>query len=308
MADPIRISAVIPTFNRAGTVARAVESALSQNFPPLEVIVIDDGSTDGTEAVLKVYGDKIRRIRQENAGVSSARNKGVGASSGEWIAFLDSDDYWEPGHLARLVEAVQATESRAALYFCDASLPAGAGGQSLWERYGFRLDEPFSLREDAAPWVTRPFQPMLLQASLIKRAAYWEVGGLPPRLRTREDTLLFFKLGLRFPACAVSGRGTVMTSDDARRLTRDLGSAADVYWTATLGIYKTLLDYAVRFRPEYAGYFRNRLSAARFSMGRLAFRRKKLFSTAGNLVLSALRSPSMFLRCFRESLRARRPE
>ena len=305
MSDAIRISAVITAFNRAKTVARAIDSVLSQELPPAEIIVIDDGSTDGTGGVIKSYGAKCRYIRQENAGVSSARNEGVNASGGEWVAFLDSDDYWDRGHLLRLADAARTTGGEAALYFCDAVLPPGEGQTTFWERSGFTIEGPYSLKRDPSPWVMRPVQPMLLQASLIKRSSYWEVGGLPPDLRTREDTLLFFKLGLRFPACAVAGRGTVMTSDDALRLTREIGSANPSYWTATLCIYRTLIAFAAETRPEYTKYFRDRLSAAYFSLGRLSFRERNVLRLVRNLLASALGSPATFLKCARESLRAR---
>ena len=308
MPDAIRISAVITTYNRATFVARAIDSVLSQEFPPAEIIVIDDGSTDTTGEVIKRYAAQCRYIRQENAGVSSARNEGLRASRGEWAAFLDSDDYWERGHLLRLAEAVRATGGEAALYFCDAALPPGEGPTTLWERSAFTIDGRYSLRRDPSPWMMRPVQPMLLQASLIRRSSYWEVGGLPSDLRTREDTLLFFKLGLRFPACAVAGRGTIMTSDDARRLTREIASADSAYWKATLRIYRELIAFAARTRPEHVKYFRERLSAAHFSLGRLSFRERRVFPLVRNLLSSALWSPGMFSRCSRESLRVRRPK
>src|SRR4030095_4422896 len=95
------ISVVIPTFNRAGVVKRALESALRQSLPPAQIIVIDDGSTDDTREVLGGYGDTIEYVRQENAGASVARNRGIALARHPWIAFLDSDDYWLPDHLAR---------------------------------------------------------------------------------------------------------------------------------------------------------------------------------------------------------------
>ena len=78
---------------------------------------------------------------------------------------------------------------------------------------GFEIEGEWELKRDAAEWAFMRIQPMMLQASVLSRRVYWEVGGLPEQLRTREDTLLFFKLGLLYPACAVSGCGTVMTSE-----------------------------------------------------------------------------------------------
>ena len=97
---PNTISVVIPTFNRATIVPDAIDSALSQSLPPLEVIVVDDGSSDQTRETLHSrYGDRIRYLHQPNGGVSSARNTGIRAARGDWIAFLDSDDQWLPSKL-----------------------------------------------------------------------------------------------------------------------------------------------------------------------------------------------------------------
>lgn len=99
------ISVVIPTFNRAGYVVEAVESVLRQSEPPLEIIVVDDGSVDRTAEALAPYRDRIRYIRQENRGEAGARNRGIAAAHGEWVAFLDSDDRWEPHALQALRSA-----------------------------------------------------------------------------------------------------------------------------------------------------------------------------------------------------------
>ena len=88
------VSVVIPVFNREDVISEAIESALRQTAPPDEIVVVDDGSTDGTADRLVAYGDVIRMIRQNRGGVSAARNRGIEASNSEWVAFLDSDDTW----------------------------------------------------------------------------------------------------------------------------------------------------------------------------------------------------------------------
>ena len=100
---------MIPTYNRAEWVMGAIESALAQTRAPEEVIVVDDGSTDDTPRVLAEAPGGVRCIRQENAGVSAARNRGVREASGRWIAFLDSDDRWYPEKLGIQLEALAAT-------------------------------------------------------------------------------------------------------------------------------------------------------------------------------------------------------
>lgn len=88
------VSAVIPAYNSARYVGRAIRSVLQQSYPNLECIVVDDGSTDDTSAVIASFGRSVRHIRQANAGASAARNAGIRAAAGRYIAFLDSDDYW----------------------------------------------------------------------------------------------------------------------------------------------------------------------------------------------------------------------
>jgi len=89
-----KVSVIIPTYNCVNYLLSAMESVFAQTYQDFEVIVVDDGSTDGTREVLSPYTDKIKYIYQENRGVSSARNRGVRESVGEYIAFLDADDVW----------------------------------------------------------------------------------------------------------------------------------------------------------------------------------------------------------------------
>jgi GT2 family glycosyltransferase len=100
-----RVSVIIPTYNRADLVCRAIDSALAQTHPDIEIIVVDDGSTDATPGRLAAYGARIRVLRQPNAGVCAARNNGIALAGGEFIAFLDSDDEWLPWKLRAQIAA-----------------------------------------------------------------------------------------------------------------------------------------------------------------------------------------------------------
>jgi len=92
---------IIPVFNREAFIARAIDSVLSQTLKPSEIIIVDDGSTDGTADILAGYHDKIKVMRIENSGVSKARNVGIKKSQGKWITLLDSDDVWQQDKLAQ---------------------------------------------------------------------------------------------------------------------------------------------------------------------------------------------------------------
>jgi len=94
-----RFSVIIPAYNSAATLARAVESVFAQSWPAHEIIVIDDGSMDETLQVAREFGDKVQVIHQPNAGVSTARNRGAEAATGDWLAFLDADDWYYPDRL-----------------------------------------------------------------------------------------------------------------------------------------------------------------------------------------------------------------
>lgn len=102
------VSVIIPVYNGAGYVAEALESALAQDWPHKEVVVVNDGSTDASLAILQGFGDRIRLIDQTNAGPPAARNRGIAAARGDYIAFLDADDVWLQGKLSAQVRQMQA--------------------------------------------------------------------------------------------------------------------------------------------------------------------------------------------------------
>ena len=106
-----RVSVVIPTFNCERFIGRTVGSALRQTYRDFEIIVVDDGSTDGTQAVLAEYGQALHYIKQANQGASAARNAALSRATGEYIAYLDADDLWHPEKLARQVEYLDANPS-----------------------------------------------------------------------------------------------------------------------------------------------------------------------------------------------------
>src|SRR5437667_12630279 len=111
ISRPPLVSVVIPCYNGERYLAEAIESVLAQRYEPLEIIVVDDGSTDRSAEVARHFGDAVQYVCQPHAGAAAARNRGVGLATGDLIAFLDADDVWTEGRLARQVQVLEADPS-----------------------------------------------------------------------------------------------------------------------------------------------------------------------------------------------------
>jgi glycosyltransferase involved in cell wall biosynthesis len=156
------ISVVIPTFNREPRMlGAALESVLAQDVPSLEVIVVDDGSATSAAHVVERYGEPVRLHEKSNGGIASARNAGVALSRGDLLAFLDSDDLWEPDKLPRQVEALRS----------DPGLEAVFGQAEQF--YDAEVDDAFKRRH---PIKKRIVDAWLSSAMLIRREAFDRIG------------------------------------------------------------------------------------------------------------------------------------
>ena len=171
------ISIIIPTYQRASTVVTAVKSVLVQTLRPAQVIVVDDGSTDGTYEILKKeFGLDILLIRQENGGVASARNTGLKYANQKYVGFLDSDDLWLPHMLETLVPIIQNDPELVVLYsnwlIGDEDKRGSFFQLGYMPSYGkTRLERP------SRHLLHKHGRGILLQSSLIRRDACAEVGG-----------------------------------------------------------------------------------------------------------------------------------
>ena len=132
------VSIIVPVFNCETFIAEAIESALAQTYRTIEVIVVNDGSTDGTLSVLQGFGDQIKVIDQANGGPPKARNAGLAAAKGEYIAFLDADDVWLPGKVAAQVAHLEANPDVGTCYFSWHVWPADADG--VFRKPAFSLE------------------------------------------------------------------------------------------------------------------------------------------------------------------------
>ncbi|OIP92503.1 MAG: glycosyl transferase [Syntrophobacteraceae bacterium CG2_30_61_12] len=184
------VSVVIPTFNRAHLVAEAIRSVLAQTLPPLEIIVVDDGSRDATSEGLAAFGPKIRVIRQEHRGVSATRNAGIAAARGTWLALLDSDDLWRP---TKLEAQIRYLEQHPDLLLCQT--------EELWLRHGRRLNPKSYHRKPSGYCFQKLLERCLVSPSalLIQRRLLDRIGGFDETLPACEDYDLWLRLGCRFP-------------------------------------------------------------------------------------------------------------
>jgi glycosyltransferase involved in cell wall biosynthesis len=294
VTDAARISAVIPSYNRAALVGRSIRSALAQTRQPYEIVLVDDGSTDDTRAVVESFGDRVIYLFEENRGVAAARNAGVRAASGDWIAFLDSDDVWLPDYLESMARAIETTSGAASFYFADIFTVPATKYASWWERCGFTIDGAFEFRSDASDWVMRHFHPMTTNVTIVSRAAYLRCGGQDESLVSRQDTHLFFRLGLDGAGCAVAGALGELTVDTQRadRLTVIHDTTHPSYWQETMYLYRDILA-TKSLSPEHRRVLRRRLAEAHWRASRLAWADRRLTGVASDAARSLITDPGI---------------
>lgn len=188
-----RVSVVIPVYNRAQLVREAIDSALAQTHQPVEVVLVDDGSTDAIDEVLREYAGRLRVARQANGGVSSARNRGVRLATGDYLHFLDSDNVLDPETFERSLEALRCVADAEICYN-----PAHRT-QPMEEERLFMLPPSggFDCPTTDLAAVASYRHPFLMLGTLLPRWLMLESGGFDERLRRGEDTRLWFQLGLR---------------------------------------------------------------------------------------------------------------
>jgi glycosyltransferase involved in cell wall biosynthesis len=197
---PSRVSVVIPAYNAEAFLPDCLSSVLAQSHCPAEVIVVDDGSKDGTVNVARSFGDRVTCLCQQNAGPAAARNRGILAARNEWIAFIDSDDMWKPWRLERQLELARKTDADAVC--ADVEFLSNESGVTWLSSIGLKrkleviaengiLPDPASLLLDLGCFVTT-------STLLVRRLCLLEVGLFDQSFRVGEDFELFFRLALRY--------------------------------------------------------------------------------------------------------------
>ncbi|GAB6096925.1 glycosyltransferase [Desulfatiferula olefinivorans] len=209
-----QVSVIIPTYNRSVTVCEAVDSVLAQTYEPVEVLVVDDGSTDDTGDRLAAYGDRIQRIVQPNRGVSAARNAGITRARGEYLAFLDSDDLWEKEKLSAQM-AFFREHPEALICQCE----------EIWIRNGKRVN-PMNKHKKPSGMMFEPSLHLCLvspSAVMIKRSLFDEVGLFDESLPACEDYDLWLRIGCRRPIYTTTERHVIKRGGHEDQLSRAPG-------------------------------------------------------------------------------------
>jgi GT2 family glycosyltransferase len=218
-ADPAGlVSCVIPVFNGERFLGAAIDSVLGQTRQPVEVIVVDDGSSDGTAQVIARYGKRIRSLRQENAGPAAARNAGLALARGAFVGFLDADDIWLPHKLDRQLDEL-SRHPDAMIAFCG--------------MVNFR--EPDVAGGPVEEWTAKSFSPCTM---LVRKSLFDRIGGFDARLRAAEDTEWYCRMMMAGIPYRTLSDVLVRRRQHDRNLTRAAPPSQD----KLLGVIKMALD------------------------------------------------------------------
>ena len=185
----MKISVIIPTYNRRHTLERAIDSVLSQTFKPFEIIIVDDGSKDGTKEWLLQNYPSVQYIHQPNNGVSSARNKGIQISQGSWIALLDSDDEWMPEKLEYQSRFIEVNKDSS---FCHTN--------EIWIRNGVRVNQMKKHKKYGGDIFKHCLDICRISpsSSIINKDVFEEVGAFDESLTVCEDYDLWLRVTAKF--------------------------------------------------------------------------------------------------------------
>ena len=206
------VSAIIPLYNRPELIRSVVDSVLGQTLPVLEVILIDDGSTEDVEGEVRrhmqenpAWRDRVIFVRQENQGQSVALNNAIARAKGEWIAFNANDDLWLPWKLEWQFRAIERFKDQCGLCFTDAWFMNNPHMKvNLFEFFKKHYGGPVGIIEDPARLIASSQHPVWVQTCIARTDLIREIGGFDPKLRYSEDHDFLFRLALITKFCYVS--------------------------------------------------------------------------------------------------------
>jgi len=207
-----QVTVILPTWNRADWLQKSIESVLVQTFRDFELVVVDDFSTDSTAEILAAYSGKIRSIfLTKNRGVSVARNAAISTSDSEWIAFLDSDDFWHPEKLQKQI-AQTKNRPECPIHFTD----------EIWIRKGVRVN-PKKKHQKKEGWIFKPSLELCLisPSTVLLRRELFEIHGLfDETLPICEDYDLWLRLTAKHPVALLNEKLMTRHGGHADQLSR----------------------------------------------------------------------------------------
>ena len=228
------VSIVMPTYNRAQIIRDTIENIFQQTYPNIELIVVDDGSTDETRSILNSFGDRIRWTAQVNAGPAAARNRGIAMARGEIVAFQDSDDTWHPSKLERQVALLHRAGDSVVCCICNSNIELPGKVVRSFETANIFPSIPEGIWTNAPEILTTRFI-LFNQAAAVRRDVLLRIGGFDESFRLMEDGDLGLRLALEGPWAFI--RDTLATRQD--KIARTLGHEATP---------RKVFDYEIRIR------------------------------------------------------------
>jgi glycosyltransferase involved in cell wall biosynthesis len=280
-----KVSVIIPTFNRERLVGRAIESVFQQTYTDYEIVVVDDGSTDNTTDVLKRFNGKIRYFYQKNAGISGARNRGLREATGEYIAFLDSDDTWVPEKLAVQVEVLDRDKEVGITY--SRMLILNEDGK----RCGYKPDEKtgrdflelIEIRGDIAT-----------STVMTRKECFDRVGTFDPDLPPMEDFDMWLRIAKFYKIHEVTDITLAYYYEHSHQATRDLRKV----YEGLVKLENKILGMTDGIPQRIKNKVVERLTMNQYTLSRLYYREGHIKESFAQVTSSLTRNPQVgFLFC-----------
>lgn len=278
------ITVITPSFNQARFIGETIDSVLGQDYPHLEYIVIDGGSTDGTQEILRRYGDRLRWVSEPDRGQGDAVNKGVALAHGEIIGWLNSDDTYAPGALGKIARTFASSDDLAVVYGdADHVLEDG----TLYGPYPTGAWNYLRLAERC--FICQP-------AAFVRRKSLDEVGGIDPILHFSMDYDLWIRMGRRHRFAYLP---EVLARSRLHKEAKTLASRGEVFREIIGTVRRHYGFVPLEWAYGYADHLFNRSGEDMFSADRLS----PLALTAGVLMAMWMnrRRPSYWPRCWRRA-------
>jgi glycosyltransferase involved in cell wall biosynthesis len=229
-----RVSVIVPTYNCASFIERAIESAFAQTYADYEIIVVDDGSTDGTDALLARWHGRITSLRQANSGLSTARNTAAGKATGEFLAYLDADDVWYPTKLDHQIAFLDA-HSECGMVHSELTVIDESDRILFREWYRESKSKPAS-----GMCIMELLENLHIQVPTVveRRAIFDRIGGFDARQRRCEDYLHWMELLLDGHAVGYIDQPLAMYRRRSGSLSRGQAAMA----AGLIGVFRTLIE------------------------------------------------------------------